>query len=380
MYIETTATRKLKNLRKRVRGVKGGTSASKTISILLLLIDKYQTVPNLTGSIVAESVPHLKRGAMRDFFNILKSHGYYDENAHNKTDSLYTFPNGSFIEFFASDDAKKLRGGRRDDLFINEGNNISYDSYNELEVRTRQTVWIDWNPVSLFWWDEKVLPYEDVDFITLTYKDNEALEDSIINSIERRKHSNPEWYKVYGLGQVGSLEGQIFKNWNTIDRIPEEAELVIRGLDFGYTNDPSCIVDIYKWNNSYIIDEVVYATGLSNANLATYLDDDVLTVADSAEPKSIDQIKELGKSITGSIKGQGSVNTGIDIVNDQEIHITKDSTNVLKDMRNYQWKKDKMGKPLNIPNHDFSHSPDAIRYAISYLESGIRLGTDDFFM
>lgn len=368
MYKATTATHKLLQLNKRIRGVSGGTGASKTISILLILIDYAQSNPNTLISIVAESVPHLRRGAMRDFLNIMRTHGYYKMEEFNKTDSIYTFPNNSQIEFFAADQADKLRGGRRDVLYINEANNISYNAFNELEIRTRKIVWLDWNPVATFWWYEEVQPYNDVDFLTLTYKDNEALEDSIVLSIESRKESNPNWYKVYGLGQLGKLEGLIYQNWEIIPSVPKEARLERRALDFGYTNDPSALGDIYRWNDAFVIDEILYATGMSNKQLADIINNQekrALVVADSAEPKSIDEIKKYNVPITGSQKGKGSVNQGIQLVQDQKLYFTERSVNFIKDFRNYQWKTDRSGKPLNVPAHDFSHSPDMVRYGIT---------------
>lgn len=375
----TTATKKLLKLRKRIRGIPGGTSASKTISILLILIDYAQSQENKIISIVSETVPHLRRGAMRDFLNIMRSHHYYDDKRWNRTDSIYTFETGTIVEFFAADQADKLRGGRRDVLFINEANNVSHNAYNELEIRTRETVWLDWNPVTTFWWYEDILPYHDVDFITLTYKDNEALEESIIQSIESRKHSNPNWYKVYALGQLGKLEGLIYSNWEIIDEVPDGAELKVKGLDFGYTNDPTAVEAVYKWNDGYVIDEELYATGLSNRDIAQQLKakDQCFVIADSAEPKSIDEIKSYGIDITGSTKGRGSVNQGIQLVQDVKLYITKRSVSTIRDFRNYQWKTDKNDKPLNIPAHEFSHSPDAVRYALSFLLGGNLLTVDD---
>lgn len=384
-YQITTATKKLAKLNKRVRGVAGGTGASKTISILLLLIDKYQRETGLTGSIVAESVPHLKRGALRDFLNIMQQHNYYDVGMHNKSDSIYNFETGSRLEFFAADEASKLRGGRRDDLYINEANNVSYSSYNELEIRTRDTVWLDWNPVTTFWFYEELLgQHDDLEHITLTYRDNEALDQRIVDSIERRKLTNPEWYKVYGLGQLGKLEGNIYQNWEILgsEQVPDGAELLRHGVDFGYTNDPSAIGSIYKWNDGFVIDEVAYATGLSNRNIADILGklEVALTIADSAEPKSIDEIKSYGIWINGSTKGAGSVNQGIQLVQDQKLYFTKRSTNFIKDFRNYRWKLDKSDKPLNVPHHEFSHSPDMVRYVITDVLGGTLLDVNDILL
>lgn len=383
-YIQTTATKKLKKLTKRIRGVAGGTGASKTVSIALLWIDKYQTLPNRMGSIVSESVPHLRRGVMRDFLNIMRSHGYYKEELWNRTDSIYTFETGSQIEFFAADQADKLRGGRRDDLWVNEANNVRFNAFNELEIRTRDTIWLDWNPTTSFWWYEEVLPHQDVDFITLTYKDNEALEQSIIDSIESRRESNPAWYKVYGLGQLGTLEGLIYQNWEIIDEVPEDARLERRGLDFGFTNDPSALIGIYRWNQGFVLDEELYAKGINNHPLANLIQDmpdpETLIVADSEDSKAIDTLTQEGLSVIGASKGGGSVRAGIDIVQDQKLYITKQSVNLIKDFRNYQWKVDRSGKPLNVPEHEFSHGPDAVRYAITDILGQTVFTTEDFVL
>lgn len=355
-------------LQKRIRGVAGGTSASKTISILLWLIDYAQTVPNELISVVSESFPHLKRGAIRDFQNILEQHGYWTDSAWNKTDFVYTFHTGSKIEFFSADQPGKVRGPRRDVLFINEANNIPYETYTQLEVRTKKIIWLDWNPVSEFWWYTDVVPTQDVDFLTLTYMDNEALDQSIVQAIEARRN-NKNWWAVYGLGQLGEVEGKIYKDWQTIDEIPHEARLERYGLDFGYSNDPTCIVAVYRYNGSLILDEITYQKGLSNKQIADILQNQpqALVVADSAEPKSVDEIRSYGINILPSNKGQGSVNQGIQKVQDQRISVTKRSINVIKEYRNYLWETDKDGKILNVPSPILNHSLDAVRYAVESL-------------
>lgn len=382
MYQVVTSTKKLLKLKKRIRAASGGTGASKTISILMILIQYAQTNDNKLISIVSESVPHLRRGAMRDFLNIMKVHNYYDDTAWNRSEFIYTFENGSQIEFFAADQADKLRGGRRDVLFINEANNIKFNAFNELEIRTREIIWLDWNPVMTFWFYEELQgTRDDIDFVTLTFKDNETLEDAIVKSIESRRLSNPNWYNVYALGQLGTLEGVIYTNWETIDRIPEDAELIRKGLDFGYSNDPSVLVDIYRWNNGFILDEQVYASKLKNREIAEYIKSGqpALVIADSAEPKSIDEIAEHGVDIIGSVKGQGSVLQRIQLLQDQKLYITSDSVNVIKDFRHQQWKRDKSGKSLNVPEHEFSHSPDAVGYAMVDI-LGNSLSIDDIFL
>lgn len=304
---------------------------------------------------------------MRDFKNILKSHNYWKDSNWNATDSIYTFETGSQIEFFSADNGDKLRGGRRDRLFINEANNVAFDAFEQLEVRTRQFVFLDWNPSTEFWFYTEVQgKRDDVDHLIITYKDNESLEPSIIRAIEQRK-SNKNWWRVYGLGLLGEIESRIYTGWEIIDEIPEDARLEKYGLDFGYTNDPTTIVAVYYYDNGYILDEITFQTGLLNRQIADILKEQekAMVVADSAEPKSIDEIKSHRINIIPAVKGQGSVLQGIQFVQEQKIAVTKRSLNVIKEYRNYVWMTDKNGKIINEPEHAFSHSMDAIRYAFS---------------
>jgi len=372
MFSKTTAFEKIKAMKKRIRAIPGGTSASKTISILIYLIAKAQQhsevdKPTLT-SIISESFPHLRRGAMRDFLKIMKEHGYYKDALWDRTNYIYTFETGSQIEFFSADQPEKLRGGRRDRLFINEANNIPFPAFEEVEVRTKDFIFLDWNPTSEFWYYTEVKPARtDVEELTLTYKDNEALDQQIIDSIEQRKERKG-WWRVYGEGKLGEVEGRIYKGWDILDEIPHQARLEARGLDFGYSNDPTVLVDIYKYNGGYIVDELIYQKGMHNKEIANFIlatEDNTLTIADSAEPKSIDEIKLHGVNIVGAVKGQGSVSKGIDFVQSQKISVTKRSINVIRCYRNYLWETDKLGTILNKPCHDYSDTNDAIRYGMS---------------
>lgn len=370
MYSVTTATKKVARLSKRIRAVQGGTSASKTISIELLLIDLAQRdkTPTLT-SIVSESIPHLKRGALRDFKNIMQTHKYWKEANWNSTDSVYTFETGSQIEFFSTDNGDKLRGARRDRCFMNEANNNSFEAFEQLEVRTKEFFFLDWNPSNEFWFYTEVLgKRDDVEHIILTYRDNEALAPEIVASIEQRR-GRADWWKVYGEGQLGEVEGRIFTGWQIIDTIPHEARLERYGLDFGYSNDPTALVAIYYYNGGYILDEVVFQKGLSNRQIAeTILNvKSALTIADSAEPKSIDEIRMYGVNIQPCTKGPGSVLQRINMVQDQQVSVTKRSVNVIKEYRNYLWYRDKEGRLTNEPEHLWSHSMDAICYGMSSL-------------
>jgi phage terminase large subunit len=337
-YQATTATRKIASLQQRIRVIQGGTSASKTISILLYLIDKAQadTKPTLT-SVVSESMPHIKKGALRDFRNIMQGHNYWKPDSWRESDKIYTFESGSQIEFFGADSADKLRGGRRDRLFVNEANNISFMAFEELEVRTRELIFIDYNPTNEFWYFTEIKPFRnDFTELILTYKDNEALDQATVDSIEQRK-GRKDWWQVYGLGQLGELEGKIYKDWAIIDEIPHEARLECYGLDFGYTNDPTAIVAIYKYNQGYILDEIAFAKGMSNKQIADIIQsqNQATVIADSAEPKSIDELKMHGLVVLPSHKGKDSVNSGIQLVQRYRISVTKNSTNVIKEYRNY---------------------------------------------
>lgn len=372
MYLVTTALKKLKKLHKKIRGVQGGTSASKTISILQLLIDQCQTdeTPQLT-SVMSESMPHLKRGAMRDFKNIMQEHRYWNAKRWNATDYIYTFETGTQMEFFSLDMPHKVRGPRRKRGFVNEANNIPFETFDQLEIRTEDVLWLDWNPVAEFWWHEgengniAVKNREDAESIVLTYKDNEGLPESIVRSIESHK-DNANWWKVYGEGLLGDAEGRIFTDWDIIDDIPHEAKLVRYGLDFGYSNDPTAIPGVYVWNNSLIFDQVAYQTGLMNPDIAAILKNQErqIIVADSAEPKSIDELIAFGLPVIAASKGAGSVLQGIQAVQDKRVAVTKRSIDILKEYRNYLWMTDKNGKTINEPSPFKNHMMDAIRYAV----------------
>jgi phage terminase large subunit len=372
-FTAVTATHKLLKLDKRIRAAAGGTSASKTISILLILIDKAIVYANagkpLLISVVSESLPHLKRGVMRDFINIMEQHGYFKESNWNRTDFIYSFGPKTRIEFFGVDAQDKVRGPRRDILFMNEANNCKLEAFEQLEVRTKDEIWLDWNPTNEFWFYTDILPYreKDIDFITLTYKDNESLDQNIVDSIEARKH-NTSWWKVYGLGELGEVEGKIYKDWAIIDSIPHEARLERLGLDFGYANDPAVLIALYFYNGGYIVDELLRRTQMPNRKIADYILNsampNALVIADSAEPKSIAEMGEYGINIIGAQKGPGSRNQGIQYVQDQRVSVTKRSVNVIKSYRNYMWKTDRDGKILDIPDHDYSDEMDAVRYAM----------------
>ena len=368
MLERTTAINKILDLEKRIKIIQGGTSAGKTFGILPVLIDKAIKTSGLEISVVAESIPHLRRGALRDFEKIMKWINRFHEDRYNKTLLKYEFYNGSFIEFFSADDSSKLRGARRDILYINECNNVPFEAYNELAIRTKKEVYLDFNPANEFWVHTELKDESDTDFIILTYKDNEALDDSIVQQIEKNREKAKtssywaNWWKVYGEGQVGSLEGVVFSNWKQITKLPEEAKLIGIGLDFGYTNDPTAIIEIYNYNGTRIINELVYRTGMLNSDIAKELPNNVPIYADSAEPKSIEEIRRYGKTIKAVTKGKDSINYGIDVMQRNNYLVTSNSSNLIKELRSYCWDTDKAGTRLNKPIDHFNHAIDALRY------------------
>lgn len=295
--------------------------------------------------------------------------GKYQDSNFNKSDLKYRFSNGSFIEFFSADQPDKLRGARRDVLFINECNNVNFEVYIQLSIRTKKFIYLDYNPTSEFWVHTELINDPDSDFLILTYKDNEALEHAIVKEIEKAREKGKtstywaNWWKVYGLGQVGSLEGVIFSNWQQIDNIPDDARYIGNGLDFGYSNDPTACVDFYEWNGQIIWDERIYEKGLLNNEIAKLIkQDNLLTIADSAEPKSISEIRLHGINILPAQKGKDSILFGINLIQERDFLVTKQSLNLIKELRGYIWKTEKTGKSLNLPIDDFNHCIDAARY------------------
>jgi phage terminase large subunit len=372
-FIVTTALKKLLRLKKRIKVVRGGTSASKTFSILPILIDRAIKTPNLEISVVSESIPHLRRGALKDFLKIMMALGRYNDNQFNKSTLKYTFGNGSYIEFFSVDQPDKLRGARRNVLYVNECNNVDFDSYYQLAIRTSGEIWLDYNPSSLFWVDREIINQEDVDFITLTYLDNEALPETIVKEIESAKEKAKtsaywdNWWQVYGLGLTGSLEGVCIPDWQEIN-LPTEARLLCYGMDWGYSNDPTSLIAMYKYNDAYIFDELIYQKGLLNSDISDLLKTNGvqdIVYADSAEPKSIAELNSYGHNVLPVSKGRDSIVYGLNLINQNKVYVTSRSKNLINELRNYIWMTDKQGNKLNKPIDAYNHAIDAMRYAIT---------------
>ena len=374
MFQRTTAINKLIKLTQRKRVVQGGTSAGKTFGILPLLIDYAAKNAKTEISIVSETIPHLRRGAMKDFLKILDWTNRFKNENWNRTLLTYNFENGSYIEFFSADQESKLRGARRHILYINEANNLTFEAYHQLAIRTSKYIWLDFNPTAEFWAHTEVLKEDDSELIVLTYKDNESLSETIVRDIESARDKADtstywaNWWKVYGLGEVGSVQGTIFTNWESIDKIPDAARLVGIGLDFGYSVDPTAAVAIYKYNNQYILDEIIFQKELSNREIANLLKDyRVMIIADSAEPKSIAELQSYGLKVLGALKGKDSIVHGIQLIQQQSLLVTKKSINLIKELRGYTWATDRNGQPTGDPIDILNHTMDAIRYGFSHI-------------
>lgn len=297
---------------------------------------------------------------------------YIDEHF-NKTSLTYNFGNGSYIEFFSADSPDKLKGARRDILYINECNNVTFDAYIQLSVRTRGDIYLDYNPDRMFWAMTEVESEPDAEKIILNYLDNEALDESVIKQfqINREKAEVSEywknWCRVYIDGEVGSLEGVIFNNWRAVDIVPNTAEIIGIGMDFGFTNDPTAAVAVYKGDDKIYIDELFYETGLKNSDIDRLLAQNlphknIEIFADSSDPKTIAEIKSRGWRISGVNKVKGGISWGIGLMQEKELLVTRRSLNVIDEFRNYQWKKDSTGMKTNIPIDAYNHACDAIRY------------------
>ena len=379
MAIITTGTKKLLKLKKNNRAVSGGTGASKTYSIVMILIDYAQSTekPELID-IVSESYPHLEAGVMQDFKEIMKDRGYWNDKLWNATKHIYTFETKTTIKFMSVDKIGKAHGPRRDVLFLNECNYISYLIADQLMTRTRKVVWLDWNPSEDFWFYEKIYPHESHlwDFIgdggnlpPLTFLDNEGLSKVEREKIEAKEYDK-NWWKVYGLGLRGENEGRIYTNWKMISEVPHEARLEGYGVDFGYNPDPCALIAVYYYNGGYIFDELLYSTGIDNPTLAKTIKnlEKGLTVADSAEPKSIDEIRAFGINIVGAEKGKESVRYGVKTLQNQQISVTLRSLNLIKEYRNFYQKYDrKTGIPVFGEYTGDRHALDAVRYKVCSL-------------
>lgn len=388
MFQRTTAIDKLLAMKGRKKVIQGGTWAGKTYGVLPVGAVDYATKnKNKVVTVVAETIPALRGGAIKDFKNIMRDTNRWFENRWNGTELHYTFGSGTKVEFKSFDSVGKAQAaGKRDVLFINEAPYISYEIADALIGRTTEDIWIDFNPTSEFWAHTEILPNKDAEFLLLKYTDNEALPQTILDEllmkVEKAYH-NPlgnrqdaanikstywaNWCRVYIDGEIGSLQGTVFQ-FKQVQTIPDEAELIGYGLDWGFTNDPTALTAVYMCNKELYLEELIYKTNLTNAMIVAEMDALKISkyrplIADSAEPKSIVDLVNGGYSnVQPAQKGPDSIRNGIATLQEYPINVLSSSLNLIKELRNYRWEVDKAGKTTNNPIGKWNHAIDGVRY------------------
>ncbi len=351
---------------KKIVVEQGGTRSGKTYNILLWIIFNY--CARETGKIVTitrKSFPSLRTSAMRDFMQILEGQGLYSEEYHNKSSHEYALF-GNLVEFISLDQPQKIRGRKRDLLFVNEGNELYYEDMQQLLFRTRGRIILDFNPSDEYHWIyDRLIPREDCDFYRTTYLDNPFIGESIIKEIELLKETDEQYWQIYGLGERAASRSTVFK-YMEVPSIPEGAVLVSSGMDFGYSNDPTTFVSVYLDGHNLFVDEQLYRTQMTTSDINQFLKElapEGNIYADSAEPRLIAELRRMGHKIYPSIKGRDSINAGIDLLKRYKIHITSRSKNAISEFRNYKWKEDKSGALTNTPEDKNNHIIDSCRYA-----------------
>ena len=349
--------------------LQGSSRSAKTWSVVQFLCIYCFNNAGTTVSIIRAGMPSIKRTVYRDFKNVMLSLGWWNDKSMNKSEYVYTFPNGSWIEFFSTDNEQKVRGSKRKILFVNEANELSFIEWQQLQMRTTEFSIIDYNPsFSEEHWINQVNEEKGTYWFISTYKDNPFLEQKVIDEIESLKWKNPSLWRIYGLGQRAIVEGLIFENVVVSDHIPIEARRrKWYGIDLGYTNDPTAIVMVCVYGNDMYIDEVCYQTKmLSNdiINACKDVRDAPEFICESADPRLIDEIYNAGVDIKAVQKFPGSIKAGIMKMQQYKIHITSRSTNIRKEFNNYTWRQDKEGKWLNEPIDCYNHAIDACRYVV----------------
>lgn len=369
-YKMTRAVDKLLAMKKKIRDVRGGTGAGKSVGILMWDIDYAQSHDKKIIDVVSESYPHLEQGVVREFKNVMMDRRYWRDERWNGTKNIYTFETGTTMQFQSYDKLGKAHGPRRDVLHLNECNWLPWDVVDQLITRTRDIVWCEYNPSSEFWMHTEIIGRrEDVESLKLTYLDNEGLSESERAEIEAHRN-NPRWWRVYGEGELGEIEGRIFTGWQTIDDVPFEARLEGYGLDFGYNPDPCAIVAVYYYNGGYVLDEILYARDVDNPTIAKMFKNlpTGLVIADSAEPKSIAEISAFRVNILGADKGAESVRYGVKTLQNQRISVTKRSINLIKEYRNFFQAVDRKTNQTIMGQYEGErHALDAARYKICSL-------------
>tara|TARA_R110001606_G_scaffold87940_2_gene198097 strand:+ start:1340 stop:2524 length:1185 start_codon:yes stop_codon:yes gene_type:complete len=361
----------VKNSTARFRIHQGGTRSGKTYAIcqyiayLLLNSDK-----PLTISIIRKTLPALKGSVQRDFLSILEEIGVYYLGEHNKSENTFKYK-GHLVEFLSVDEPQKIRGRKRDIAYLNEGNELLLEDFRQINMRTTGFMIIDFNPSDpVHWIYEDLIPREDCDTWITTYKDNQFLSPELVHEIERMRERDPDYWRVYGDGKRAVFsKRQIFSNWNSIsiNSFPNFDDVIL-GLDYGYSNDPTAIVEVYKQGDTLYLHEICYATGMTNQDIINLIKDkghaETLIVAESAEPKSNDELKRGGLWVKPAIKGAGSINAGISLLKEFDVIFSTESNNLNTEYLSYYWHELKDGTIINKPLDRMNHLMDALRYAV----------------
>lgn len=393
MFHRTQAINKILSLKKRKKVIQGGTWAGKTFGIMAVIVDYLAKNQNRNLTVVVETIPAVKKGALKDFRDVMTLTSRWNENNYNNTDRIYKFPGtNSTIEFSSFDSVGKAQqAGKRTDLFINEAPYIPFDIADALMMRTSNNIWIDFNPTSEFWAHTEIANQEDADFLILRYTDNQALPETIkkellmkVKKAEAEKEQGlpitsywQNWCRVYIDGEIGSLQGVVFNNWTQVPEIPLGAELLGIGMDFGFTNDPTTAIKVFRLNGELYCDEIIYEQSLLYSEIVNRLRQYGIAlhsdlIPDSADPRAIAELRKAGFKCIPADKGPDSIRASIATLQDIKLNVTQRSTNLIKELRNYRWKVDKAGKSLNEPIDAHNHAIDAIRYvALNKIGRGV---------
>ena len=358
------------NSKARLRIFQGGTRSGKSWSLQQYCLYLMTTTKEpLTISIVRKTLPALKRSVIRDFLHISKNLGMYWKGIHNRSENVFEY-NGHTLEFFSADDAQKIRGSARDILWLNEGNELLFEDYRQLAMRTRGHILIDFNPSDPIHWIYDLMERIDAETFISTYKDNKFLPEELINEIERIRDRDPDYWRVYGEGQRAVFsERQIFLNWKYIPHcdFPEFDDTIV-GVDFGYTQDECAIVEVGKVGDTLYVHEWLYKKGMTNRDIAQFLKsnnlNEKLCYCDSAEPKSIEELRQMQVWAKPAIKGQGSITAGISLLKEFEIIGSIESKNLQKEQMSYLWEELKDGTIINKPVDRANHLMDSLRYCV----------------
>lgn len=346
----------------------GGTSSGKTYAIQQVLFCLACT-EKVVITIVGQDIPNIKAGVLRDAHTICERSPALQQMVRNfnRTDRVFEFRNGSIMEYKSYGDAQDAKSGKRDYLFVNEANGIAWNIYSELALRTRKRIYIDYNPNVAFWVHDRLIGRPDVQLIISDHRHNPFLDDVSRRKIEGLKAIDEEQWKVYARGLTGKVSGLIFSNWLLCDAVPADARRLAIGLDFGFTNDETGCLEVYQQNGELWLNELFYETGLTNTDISDRLEQCGVSkqthiIADSAEPKSIEELWRLGWRISGAAKGPDSVKSSIDILKRYRFNITRNSVNLRNELSRYKWLVDNTGRSLNQPIDRWNHLIDPLRY------------------